>query len=902
MPVLAFRRPARLAVTRLEDRAVPAPLTVTSPADAGAGTLRQAITDANAAAGADAIAFDPALTGQTIALAAALPAITDPLTITGLGQAALTVRGTAGARVFQVNPGVAATITDLTVTGGSVAGNGGGILNNGGMLTLQRVTVAGNAATGGFSGGGVASTGAGAALTIRDSTVSGNTATGSGGGVFNDTTSTATITRALVTGNAAGNNANGAGVNNNGTMTVTGSTVSFNTGPSTAATPNFFGGGLANLGTGALAVVATTVVGNLSQGPGGGLFSNGTSLSVSDSTVANNTSASTPAGTGGGGVRVQGTGSLTVLSSTVTGNLDVTGSTTTNAGGISFGSTGAFTLNNTVVAQNITTTTGATAAPDVRSGVAVSGAGNFVGSDPNALSNLAAAQTNLGDPRLGPLANNGGPAAGGLAVNGPSPTRKPLPGSPLIDAGSNAAAAVLATDQRGFLRVAGTTVDVGAVEFQPPGATVTLTTSASPVLSGAPVTFTAAVVPTAAGPNNPPTGSVVFVIDGVTAATVPLTAGGSASFTASTLAVGAHAVRAEYLGDANFGPASATLSPGQDIVPPPPINPPPPPPSVLVGVADFAAGPDAGLASAVRFFNPDATEKFTLTPFAASFTGGVRVAAADFNGDGVPDLAVGTGPGIATSVRVLDGKTQAELFSVGPFEAAFTGGVFVAAGDIDGDGKAELIVTPDQGGGPRVRVFRGGDFAPLADFFGIDDPAFRGGARAAVGDVNGDGKGDLLVAAGFGGGPGIAVFDGKSIGLTPVKLLGDFFVFEQTLRNGVFVTAGDIDGDGFADVIVGGGPGGGPRVFALSGKGLLSGTQTQLANFFAGDVNNRGGIRVAVKNLDGDARADLVVGSGMGGGSRVTGYLGKNILSDTAPPEQFGFDAFVGFSGGVFVG
>src|SRR5207248_6721301 len=134
-----------------------------------------------------------------------------------------------------------------------------------------------------------------------------------------------------------------------------------------------------------------------------------------------------------------------------------------------------------------------------------------------------------------------------------------------------------------------------------------------------------------------------------------------------------------------------------------------------------------------------------------AFAGGVRVAAADFNGDGVADVVAGTGPGSATHVRVLDGKDQHELFAVDPFEATFTGGVFVAAGDVNGDGVPDLVVTPDEGGGPRVRVFSGKGFSQLADFFGIDDPAFRGGARAAVGDVNGDGAGDVIVAAGFGG-------------------------------------------------------------------------------------------------------------------------------------------------------
>src|SRR5205823_6647964 len=101
-------------------------------------------------------------------------------------------------------------------------------------------------------------------------------------------------------------------------------------------------------------------------------------------------------------------------------------------------------------------------------------------------------------------------------------------------------------------------------------------------------------------------------------------------------------------------------------------------------------------------------------------------------GDGIADLVVGTGPGSATQVRILDGRTGAELFSVAPFEAAFTGGVYVAAGDITGDGIPELIVTPDEGGGPRVEVYRGTDFALIRNFFGIDDSNFRGGARAAL--------------------------------------------------------------------------------------------------------------------------------------------------------------------------
>src|SRR5262249_46313546 len=100
---------------------------------------------------------------------------------------------------------------------------------------------------------------------------------------------------------------------------------------------------------------------------------------------------------------------------------------------------------------------------------------------------------------------------------------------------------------------------------------------------------------------------------------------------------------------------------------------------------------------------------------------------------------------------------------------------------------------------------------------------------------------------------------------------------EQPAR-GVFFAAVDLNGDG---VIAGGGPGGGPRVFALSGKDLTTTeAQTQVANFFAGDIDGRGSVRVGVKNLDGDGNADLVVGSGANSVATVTAYLGKTISVD----------------------
>jgi hypothetical protein len=266
----------------------------------------------------------------------------------------------------------------------------------------------------------------------------------------------------------------------------------------------------------------------------------------------------------------------------------------------------------------------------------------------------------------------------------------------------------------------------------------------------------------------------------------------------------------------------------------------------------FAVGVPDGKTGDVVVYNADRSVGFTVTaPYGAGFTGGVRVALADVTGDGTPDLITAPGPGTEPLVKVYDGATHDLVASFDAYDPKFTGGVYVAAADLTGDGKAEIITGADQGGGPVVAVFDGstvgGTAAPKAldTFLAIDDPNFRGGVRLATGDVNGDGTADLVVGAGFGGGPRVTVYDGKALGQgQQVKLVNDFFAFEASLRNGVFPAVGDLNGDGCGDLIFGAGPGGSPRVLAFDGRAIQAGVESAIANFFAGSAASRLGIEV----------------------------------------------------------
>ena len=107
-------------------------------------------------------------------------------------------------------------------------------------------------------------------------------------------------------------------------------------------------------------------------------------------------------------------------------------------------------------------------------------------------------------------------------------------------------------------------------------------------------------------------------------------------------------------------------------------------------------------------------------------------------------VIIGPGPGGNPEVQLIEpGGTR--TFPV--FDPAFLGGVSVTLGDVNGDGTADIIAGAGPGGGPQVRVLSGTDLSELASFYAFD-PSFSGGVRVAAGDVNGDGRADIIVGGG----------------------------------------------------------------------------------------------------------------------------------------------------------
>ncbi|MEW5939551.1 MAG: right-handed parallel beta-helix repeat-containing protein, partial [Chloroflexota bacterium] len=382
--------------------------------------------------------------------------LTSNITIVGAGAGSTTIQQTVADRVFHITGAFTVNISGVTITGGNVNGEGGGLYNNGGTVNITNSAVSGNTTTAGSGNDGAGLYTAIGTVNVTNSAISGNVSGDHGGGLYAAGSDTVNITDSVVTDNQAGE---GGGIwADFGTVNLTRSTVSGNRATASSGggllafsnntvtivnsafsqnTANNAGGGIQFGPSGNTATITnSTFSGNSAVFNGGGIDNRG-ALTVTNSTFSGNS-----AGADGGGI--DNRGALTATNSTFSGN-----SATNNGGGIRR-SLGAVTLTNTIVANS---TSGGNCSGTITDGGNNLDSANTCGFTTNALINT--------DPLLGALASNGGTTQ----------TMALLTGSPAIDAGDDAvcaAAPVSGLDQRGVVRPQGPHCDIGAFEAPVP--------------------------------------------------------------------------------------------------------------------------------------------------------------------------------------------------------------------------------------------------------------------------------------------------------------------------------------------------------------------------------------------------------------------------------------------------
>ncbi len=322
------------------------------------------------------------------------------------------------------------------------------------------------------------------------------------------------------------------------------------------------------------------------------------------------------------------------------------------------------------------------------------------------------------------------------------------------------------------------------------------------------------------------------------------------------------------------------------------------------------AGPDPGNPPLIRVFPPaeDAEHVFTFLAYGVPAYG-VKVAGGDPDGDGVDEILTGAGPGAVFGPHVRGFEVQGDPMPGLSFLAYGTNkyGVNVAAGDLDGDGRDEILTGAGPGAvfGPHVRgwVYDGEEtVAPLpgVNFFAYGTPKW--GVNVAAGDIDGDGFDEIVTGPGPGTvyGPHVRGWsvDGGEVASIPAI---SFFAF-GTNKFGVNVTTGDVDGDGIDEIVTGAGPGAefGPHVRGWNFDGAAV-TSLPGYSFFAWETAPlRFGVNVcAGTDLDGDGRDDLLAGRGPD--AEANTEVKAFVYDGTAVSQWFMLKAFPGYRYGTTV-
>ncbi|HEY2154204.1 MAG TPA: VCBS repeat-containing protein, partial [Isosphaeraceae bacterium] len=287
--------------------------------------------------------------------------------------------------------------------------------------------------------------------------------------------------------------------------------------------------------------------------------------------------------------------------------------------------------------------------------------------------------------------------------------------------------------------------------------------------------------------------------------------------------------------------------------------------ALLSGIVATGSGP--GQLPVVHIYDAATGTPITqFQAFPASSRGGVQVAVGDVNGDGTQDIiAVENGAGVRPTAEVFDGTSGALLSTFPVAAAGYRGTVSISAGDVTGNGNADIVVSYGQGH-PWVSVFSGADGTPLGSFLAYGASA-RGGVRVAVGAFNGDNHADIATvnAAGV---PEVKVFDGATFSATT-----DFKASFYAPRGGASIAAGNITGGGTTDLVIAQAS---PQWAAAGAEVAVfpGASSSPLASFTIAGRGYSDGARVAAVDVGGTGNDNIALAPTSGGNAVVLNSFG----------------------------
>ncbi len=261
---------------------------------------------------------------------------------------------------------------------------------------------------------------------------------------------------------------------------------------------------------------------------------------------------------------------------------------------------------------------------------------------------------------------------------------------------------------------------------------------------------------------------------------------------------------------------------------------------------------DTELPAEVYQFDSDFRSQNNIEVFGGKFTG-LNITGADLDKDLKNEIITGATAGNQPFVRSLsiDGKLIASFLA---FEGSFIGGVRVAAGDINNDGKVEYVVVPQSKREPVVRIFD--ENGQLIREFLAFDKKYTGGLTVALGNVTDDAFDEIIIGSPSGMRTAVRVFNDQG------KIVKEIKPFLATNKSGANVTVGNLDKNDYDEIVIGAGSGSEPRVQAYDVDGKV------IADFLA-YKNFTGGVRVAVGDWNEDGQGELVTSPGASGGPHI---------------------------------